>query len=83
MNVRVNGQWKVIASILAVVVSIFVIVSSVNSNIDERIDLKLLNHERSEAEMIGEMRTEIAVTQTQLSEIKKQLDRIENRLPTK
>ena len=83
MNVKINGQWKVVASILAAVVSIFIIVSFVNGNIDERIDLKLLNHERSEAEMLGEMRTEMAVTQTQLSDIKKQLDRIEDRLPAK
>jgi hypothetical protein len=83
MNGKINGQWKVVASILAAVVSIFVIVSSVNSNIDERIDLKLLDHRRAEAEMIGKLRTEVAVTQTQLTEIKKQLDRIEDRLPAK
>ncbi len=67
MTMQANGHWKVMAAIAGLIVSIFVIVGFVNSGVDDRIDLKL-----------GNVKTDIAVIKQQTSDMKEQLDRIED-----
>jgi len=77
-----NGQWKVPASILAAIVSILVIVGYISAGINEKIENKIIAHEKETEAVhqknISEIKQDVAVIKVQQQEIKEDISELKD-----
>ena len=81
MTAKQNNTLKVAGAVVALIAGIFSVVAYVNSGVDERIDNKIIKHEKEfEAEqrvVVGEIKEDVATLKEQGKSQQRQLDVIQ------
>ena len=81
MTAKQNNTLKVAGAVVALIAGIFSVVAYVNSGVDERIDNKIIKHEKEfEAEqrvVVGEIKEDVATLKEQGRSQQRQLDVIQ------